>query len=816
MKKSITKNYIYNLIYQIIIIILPLITAPYIARVLGAENIGIYSYTISIATYFILFGSLGIAMYGQREIAYLQNEPKKYTKTFFEIVILRIITITISMIIFYFTFVNSNQYQLYYGILMLEIFANCLDISWFFQGLEEFKKIVFRNTIVKFISVISIFLLVKSPNDLVIYFWIYVLSTLIGNISLWRYLPKFLEKINLKEINIWKHLKPVIVLFIPQIAIQIYTVLDKTMLGSILNDMTEVGYYEQAQKIIKILMTLVTSLSTVMIPRIAKCFAENNKEQIKKYMLNSFNFIYLLAIPMIFGIIATSNKFVPIFFGEGYDKVSIIMNVMSLIILFIGFSGTIGNQLLLGAKRQKEFTISVVLGATINCLLNLLLIGRLKSIGATIATVIAEFSVTAIQFVFIRKQFKINEIVKISIKYIASSIVMFVVCLIVGKLINNNLYSLIIQVSIGVLVYIACLLLLKDKFIYSIFDRIKSRLKINNQKYIKRLVKIFIVFTIIAICVICFIYSCKYYENNKKYDIQLMSGWSRYQETPIIGNENTGSIFDPNVIKDENGNYRMYVSWRNEGAIAVTTSTDGINWTELKIVLEKNTKSGWEDAVNRATVIYKDGMYYMWYTGQANNTSKIGYAVSNDGYKFERRENPILKPEENYETQSVMNPYVIYDEKDNIYKMWYAAGETYEPDVLAYATSTNGIDWIKYEKNPIFIANNDKDALDNYKVGACEVKKINQNEYVMFYIGYSDIHTARIFVAKSNNGITNWNRNSKTPIISPSKGKFDSEACYKPSAIWDEENQRWLVYYNGRTEHKEYIGLYIFNSYNII
>ena len=199
MKKSITKNYIYNLIYQVVVLILPLITAPYISRVLGAENIGIYSYTISIVTYFILFGSLGIAIYGQREIAYLQGKPGEYSKTFWEIVMLRFLTISISVLIFYFVFAQQGQYAVYYRILLLELFATCLDISWFFQGLEEFKKTVIRNTVVKIISIICIFTFVKTSNDLLKYFLIYVFSTTIGNISLWLYLPKYLKKINIKK-----------------------------------------------------------------------------------------------------------------------------------------------------------------------------------------------------------------------------------------------------------------------------------------------------------------------------------------------------------------------------------------------------------------------------------------------------------------------------------------------------------------------------------------------------------------------------------------------------------------------------------------
>lgn len=479
MKKSVTKNYIYNLIYQILVLILPLITTPYVSRVLGAENIGIYSYTISIATYFVLFGSLGVALYGQRQIAYEQKKGKKLSKTFWEIVILRFITMTISMMIFYFAFVNGEQYQVYYKILLLELLANCFDISWFFQGLEEFKKTVTRNTIVKLISVISIFVFVKNSKDLGIYFLIYVLSTLIGNLSLWAYLPKYLRKIKVKQLNIVQHIKPTIGLFIPQIAIQVYTVLDKTMIGAIISDKSEVGYYEQSQKIIKTLLTVITSLGTVMLPRIANTFVSGEKDKVTNYMKKSFNMVFLLAFPMIFGIIAVSKSFVPIFFGQGYDKVAILMSIISPILLLIGLSNVIGTQYLLPTKRQKEYTISVICGAVINFIMNICLIWRYGAIGASIGTVIAELTVTSIQMYSVRKDFNLKEVFKLSKNYLISSIGMFIVCLFIGKFISDNLISTIVQVIIGGLTYGICLLILKDTFILEMLNRIKNKIRGN-------------------------------------------------------------------------------------------------------------------------------------------------------------------------------------------------------------------------------------------------------------------------------------------------------------------------------------------------
>lgn len=309
-KKSITKNYMYNLIYQVLVLISPLITIPYIARVLGAENIGIYSYTLSITAYFILFGALGMSLYAQREIAYNQDNPPKYSLIFWEMVLLRIITMSISILIYYFTIIKYETYQLYYKILILEILGNCIDITWFFQGLEEFKKIVKRNVIIKLISITCTFAFVKTSNDLVIYFIIYVLTLLIGNLSLWLYLPRFLVKIDIKKMNIFRHLKQTISLFVPQVAVQVYTILDKTMVGTIVQEKAEVGYYDQSQKIIKIALSVVTSLGTVMLPRIANNYIKNEKEAVRVYMEKSFNLIFLLSFPMMFGVCCVTGMII--------------------------------------------------------------------------------------------------------------------------------------------------------------------------------------------------------------------------------------------------------------------------------------------------------------------------------------------------------------------------------------------------------------------------------------------------------------------------------------------------------------------------
>lgn len=482
-KKSISKNYLYNLFYQILLIIMPLITTPYLSRVLGAEAIGIYSYTMSITTYFILFGTLGIAMYGQREVAYVQDNKEERSRIFWEICLLRFITMSISMIIFIFTYARNGEYSVYYRILIIELISQCLDISWFFQGMEEFKKTVTRNSIVKLIFAVSIFIFIKSQSDLLKYILIIICSNLLGNITLWMYLPKYINRVKNKKLKIFRHFKPTIMLFIPQIAMQIYTVLDKTMLGWLIEDKSEVGYYEQAQKVVKLLLTVVTSLGAVMVPRMASTYAKGDNEQLKRYMYNSFQFVFSLAFPIMAGIYLVSDEFVPIFFGQGYEKVSILIKVILPIILFIGVSSIIGTQFLLPTKRQKEFTISVVGGAIVNFILNFITIKKLNSIGASISTAIAEFMVSAIQIYYIKDIIEIRKVLKLSVNNVIGAAIMIVIISIMSKFIQlNGIYMLILKIIVGILIYGIILIALKDEFIIKIFNMTKEKFQMLKAK----------------------------------------------------------------------------------------------------------------------------------------------------------------------------------------------------------------------------------------------------------------------------------------------------------------------------------------------
>ena len=281
--------------------------------------------------------------------------------------------------------------------------------------------------------------------------------------------------------------------------------------------------------------------------------------------------------------------------------------------------------------------------------------------------------------------------------------------------------------------------------------------------------------------------------------------WLKYGNNPVFGNKKTGTCFDVFLLPDIDS-LRMYFSWRPKKSLAVTISSDGIHWEDPKIVLSPDLSTDWEDDLNRNCIVRANGLYHMWYTGQDKGYSCIGYATSTDGYKWNRYvQNPILKSELIWEGKSVMCPHVIWDEKEALFKMWYSGGETYEPNAIGYAVSTDGINWKKHPNNPVFtpIPGN---LYEHERVAACQVIK-QMDGYLMFYIGFEDIDTSRICVAKSPDGITQWKRSRHNPIISPTKNSWDSEGCYKPFAIYDEIKNCWMLYYNGRTRNKEYIGL---------
>jgi predicted GH43/DUF377 family glycosyl hydrolase len=284
------------------------------------------------------------------------------------------------------------------------------------------------------------------------------------------------------------------------------------------------------------------------------------------------------------------------------------------------------------------------------------------------------------------------------------------------------------------------------------------------------------------------------------------AGWRKYAKNPVLGGE-LGTCFDVTVLDEEN-TYRMYFSWRPKRSIALVESRDGINWSEPRIVLGPRSRSGWEERVNRPAVIKRENSYLMWYTGQSSDRSWIGYATSKDGVAWERDSTkPVMSPEEQWEGVAVMCPHVLWNEEEDLYEMWYSAGEQYEPNAIGYATSKDSLNWKKLPTNPVFAADRNNE-WEKHKVTGCQMIRLG-DWYVMFYIGFRNEHRAQIGLARSRDGVTGWQRHSENPILWPGEGTWDGDSCYKPFAVYEDEKDRWLLWYNGRLKNVEQIGMAI-------
>lgn len=475
-KKSVKLNYIYNLFYQVLLIVVPLITAPYLSRVLEPDGIGTISYAESIVAYFVLFAALGMQRYGQREVSYVQNDAEERSKVFWNTKALSFIT-TIIVLAIYIPFALTQENKMIYLILALNIVNVFADVSWLFQGMEDFGKIVLRNTIIKVLSIVFIFVFVKQKEDLLLYVVWLTLATLICSISLWPELRKYIRLVPIKEINPFNNFGIIFSLFIPTIAIEIYTVLDKTMIGVITSNVFQNGYYEQAIKISKMALAVITALGTVMVPRIGSLFQEGNTNAIKNAMYRSYRFVWMLGLPMCFGLMLTSSNFVPWFFGEGYDGVIPLLYILSFLILAIGINNVTGVQYLIPIKRQNTFTLTVIIGAVVNFCLNMVLIYYFQAVGAAIASVVAETTIAVVQIIIVRKELKPWEIIKQSKNYVIAVIPMIVLLLFEAKYFSPSILHTLIMVVSGAAVYGSILLLMKDDLVYGTVADIAKKIK---------------------------------------------------------------------------------------------------------------------------------------------------------------------------------------------------------------------------------------------------------------------------------------------------------------------------------------------------
>ncbi len=461
-KPSVKKNYLYNLFYQILTLVMPLITTPYVSRVLQVDGIGEYSFTLSVVSYFAMFGTLGLNTYGQLQVAGKKDDIIGTSTVFFEISILKAVLMAISSLVYTVYVLKTMQYKSMFIVMYLYLIYTALDITWFFQGIEEFKKIVLRNYVIKLAGVALIFLFVKSKGDLILYGIVLQGIGALGSISIWPYL---LGRIRLvKNIRPFRHLKASFVYFIPSIAISVYTMLDKSMIGWLTNSAYQNGIYEQAHKVEQMVVVVVSSLSTVTLPRLVYLYKNNDRENISELMDSTLHFVLGLSIPMCVGLIGVSSRLIPVFLGDDFYECIPLLRVFSLLIVIVGMSNLSGKQILMAQGKQRQFNISVTAGAIFSFLFNFLLIPKLGALGAAVGSILSELLVLSIFLYFARDELKITTIFQIASKYIIASLVMLVAIEIVNINVSYDLLALILEVGCGVIVYGVMLIITRDKF----------------------------------------------------------------------------------------------------------------------------------------------------------------------------------------------------------------------------------------------------------------------------------------------------------------------------------------------------------------
>lgn len=462
---KVIKNYLYNASYQILNMLIPLITVPYISRVLGAHDVGINEYTNSWVTFFYLMGQMGVTLYGNREVAYHREDIYERSRTFWGVEALQVFTVSASLIAYLFAvFAFSTTFKYYFLMQGLWIIATGLDISWYFMGLENFRVTVIRNSVVRLVSVFLIFTFVKNVNDLGKYIIILGGTQLVGNLTLWPHLRGNVIWVSIRKWHPFKHFYPALLLFIPTITTQVYLVLNRLMLGR-MSTQTALGNFGQSDKIVKFVLAVVTATGTVMLPHVANKFAKGDIKGVRASLYSSFNFVSAISIPMMFGLMAISQVFAPWFLGQQFLPSGKIMFIEAPIIVLIAWSNVTGTQYLMPVNRVKEFTTSVTIGAVSNVIFNLFLIEAWGANGAALATVGSELLVTASQLVMIRKTISRRCLFHEQWKYICSGLVMFIVVNRISITINMTIANLALEVLVGALIYTLGLVLTRASII---------------------------------------------------------------------------------------------------------------------------------------------------------------------------------------------------------------------------------------------------------------------------------------------------------------------------------------------------------------
>lgn len=466
------------MVYEVFILLLPFLTSPYIARVIGAKGLGLYSYSHTVANYFVLFAMLGLKNHGNRIIAKSRENKDELNKAFSNLLAIHII-VSALVCVAYIAYIFIAEDKIYAIIQSGLVLSSLFDISWFYFGIEKFKITVTRNSIIKILTVISVFAFVREPDDLWIYCTIMSVGMLVSQLTLWIPLKRYVSFVKPQWNQMNTHIKPMLILFIPTIAVSLYKYMDKIMIGS-MNTKVQLGYYENAEKVINILMTVITSFGTVMLPKMSNLAAKKSKETLR-YINMSMDFINCLAFGLAFGLAGVGTVFSVVFWGDEFAASGYIIMGLAVTVPFIAFANVIRTQHLIPNSRDKEYVSSVCIGGVLNLIINSILIPAYGAMGAMIGTIVAEASVCIIQAFVVRKDLPITKYLKDCLFYFIFGSAMFAVVFMTGKFMGTGITTLLVQIPLGAIMYIVlCALYMKhtnNPTLENITGKLKTKLK---------------------------------------------------------------------------------------------------------------------------------------------------------------------------------------------------------------------------------------------------------------------------------------------------------------------------------------------------
>lgn len=471
MKKFIS-NILFQAVYQTIKLLMPVLTVPLVSHALGANKVGLYNYSNSIVQYFILLAGFGIPLYAQREIARVQKNKRDLSIKFWELEILSII-IGVPIVMLFLLFAHFSSMKEILLIQTLSIIAVSMDISWFFMGIEEFKKTSIRSIIISLSTFVLIFFFVKQPSDIYKYVLIQSGGIFLSQVIMWPMLLNKIEKVKIKVKDIRKHFPKTLLYFFPQISILLYTNINKTFLG-FFQDNVQVAYYSNTILMISIITTLILTVDLVLYPRMSNLKVNNMESRIVEIISKLFDFQCYITVPAMFGLVLITQKMIPWFFGDEFAYIEVIMPIMAIQIFFNPIGNTLSRSYLLPNGRVKEYNFSIILGAIVGVFLNIFLVPSLGAFGSAIVVTLSQFVVTAIRMRSFIKETYYQIPWKRVFVYFSSSIIMFSVVYFVTLNFSSSFLTTLIQVSLGTIIYLFLTTILKHN---PFLDFIKLNLK---------------------------------------------------------------------------------------------------------------------------------------------------------------------------------------------------------------------------------------------------------------------------------------------------------------------------------------------------